>query len=134
MAKRTSPRVPEKEATGIKIVVNNDKPEFDLADQKDQAILKPDWIGPDGTDWLSPLARQPGTQFKARDRLSGRRWQVIEFAVLGKLKGDVLLAPPAFVRDVTTWFWVDPINFCKDMEFRGVTEVPGDDTDDAMDS
>lgn len=117
----------------LKLVVDNENKDLgrlDINEPKRQPRLKPKWRDPDGEDWLSPLARNPGTQFKARDKIQGRRWQVIEFACLGKLLGDVMLCPVQFIEDPKTWFWVDPITFCKEWEFRGVTEIPGKEGND----
>jgi hypothetical protein len=111
----------------LELVVNNDRPELDLDDSVVHPQTKPDWFGPNGIDWLSPLAAHPGTQFKAKDLLAGRRWQVMEFAVLGKFKRDVLICPAVLIQDIKTWSWVDPLAFCNEWEFRGVTEVPGGD-------
>jgi len=116
----------------LELVVNNDeKGRLDI-DEPKHVRLKPDWKGPNG-DWLTPLAMHPGTQFKCRDKVMGRAWQVLEFAALGKLLGDVLICPAIFIQDPKAWFWVDPVIFCQEWEFRGVTEIPGED-DDPMDS
>ena len=120
-----------KTSADLKLIVNNqdkDQGRLDIDDKPRHPRLKPDWRGPDGDDWLSPLARIPGTKFKARDKVQGRRWQVLEFTCLGKMLGDVYLAPAPFIEDTKSWFWVDPLIFCKEWEFRGVTEIPGEET------
>jgi hypothetical protein len=78
---------------------------------------------PEDGDWLSPL--KAGTEFKCRDK-TGRtpRWLVNEFTHCGKLKGDVLLSPTVTLNDPKSWFWVEPTEFCKQWEFRGVIEEP----------
>lgn len=85
--------------------------------------LNLDLGGPTDGDWLSSMTS--GTEFKCRDK-TGRspRWLVNEFTHMGKLKGDVLLAPTVQLRDPKSWFWVDPIEFCKQWEFRGIIEIP----------
>ena len=112
------------------VVDNTDKEEarLDIEDTKDHPRLKLDWRGPTSTDWLSNLS--VGTEFKCRDLIQGRRWQVIEFTHLGKLKGDVLLCPTVFIEDPKAWFWVDPVIFCKEWEFRGVIEIPNEPKED----
>lgn len=87
-------------------------------------IPKPAWKGPEEGDWLSPL--KPGTEFKCRDK-TGRtpRWLVNEFTHCGKLKGDVLLSPTVTLQDPKSWFWVEPVEFCKQWENRGVIAEPG---------
>ncbi len=116
-----------KKTNELKLVVDNDNKDvgrLDIVDKSSHPRLKPKWRDPDDGDWLSPLASIPGTQFKARDKVQGRRWQVIEFTCLGKMLGDVYLSPAPMMDDPKTWFWVDPVVFCKEWEFRGVTEIP----------
>lgn len=87
-------------------------------------ISKPNMKGPEGEgDWLSPL--ECGTEFKCRDK-TGRtpRWLVMEYTHMGKLLGDVLLCPSVSINNPHTWFWVEPIEFCKQWEFRGVIQEP----------
>lgn len=86
-------------------------------------IPKPAWKGPVETDWLSPLAC--GTEFLCRDK-TGRnpRWLVNEFTHCGKIHGNVLVSPTVTLQDPKTWFWVEPVEFCKQWEFRGIIEEP----------
>lgn len=122
----TNSKIPPK----LEIVVNNDNEELDLPAKA--VHPKNDWRGPPDIDWLSPMSA--GTEFKCHDKLMGRRWQVMEFTHLGKLKGDVLLSPTVFIDDPKAWFWVEPVSFCKEWEFRGVIEIPGETSDVSMDS
>lgn len=91
----------------------------------EQPKLKLAYSGPKdgGPDWLSGM--ECGTEFKCRDK-TGRtpRWLVVEYTHMGKLKGDVLLCPTVRLNNPDSWFWVDPVAFCKEWEFRGVIEVP----------
>lgn len=84
--------------------------------------------GPEEGDWLSPL--KSGTEFKCRDK-TGRqpRWLVNEFTHCGKLKGDVLLTPTVTLNDPKSWFWVEPVEFCKQWEFRGIIEEPSNEAE-----
>ncbi len=105
----------------LKLVVNNNKTE----EEEEQPQLKPDWRGPIDGDWLSGM--KTGTEFLVRDK-TGRfpRWVVHEFTHAGKLKGNVLICPTATLNDPKTWQWVDPVEFCRAFEFRGIVEVPED--------
>src|SRR6266436_2950040 len=86
-------------------------------------IPKPKMKEPPEGDWLSPL--ECGTEFKCRDK-TGRtpRWLVMEYTHMGKLKGDVMLSPSYNINNPQSWFWVEPIEFCKQWEFRGVIQEP----------
>lgn len=92
-----------------------------LDEARKHPVPKVDFRGPDGIDWLSSMV--PGTEFLCRDK-TGRtpRWLVIDYTHLGKLKGNVWLSPTVTVNDARTWFWVDPVAFCREWEFRGVVE------------
>lgn len=75
-----------------------------------------------GTDYLSDM--KSGTEFLVRDKTGiTPRWLVVEW-VNGGLHstGNVLLIPTKSANDVRTWIWVDPIEFCKAFEFRGIIE------------
>ena len=112
--------------TEMRIIENKDDNVFDLAARREQPKLKVDWRGPDDKDWLSTLSS--GTEFWCKDR-TGRtpKWSVQDFTHCGKLKGYVLLAPTVTLQDPRTWFWVEPVSFCKDWDFLGIieeTEIP----------
>lgn len=108
----------EQDLRMLKLVVNNDD------EEQPRPALQPDWIGPDGTDWLSPM--KWGTEFKCR-WLEGPPWLVREYTHGGKLKGDVLLIPTMTMNDTSTWLWVEPVAFCRAFELRGILKVPEDD-------
>lgn len=103
------------------------KPDLRLvSDNSDDLTLpvpKPMMKEPPEGDWLSPL--ECGTEFKCRDK-TGRtpRWLVMEYTHMGKLKGDVLVCPSYSINNPASWFWVEPIEFCKQWEFRGVIQEP----------
>jgi hypothetical protein len=106
--------------TPLKLVVSNeDEPSTDLT----LAIPKPSMKEPPEGDWLSPL--ECGTEFKCRNK-TGRSppWLVLEYTHMGKLKGDVLLCPTVSINNPTSWFWVEPVMFCREWEFRGVISQP----------
>lgn len=95
----------------------------DTSDDLTLPIPKPMMKEPTEGDWLSPL--ECGTEFKCRDK-TGRtpRWLVMEYTHCGKLKGDVLLSPSYSLNNPSSWFWVEPVEFCKQWEFRGVIQEP----------
>lgn len=95
----------------------------DNSDDLTLPIPKPMMKEPPEGDWLSPL--ECGTEFKCRDK-TGRtpRWLVMEYTHMGKLKGDVLLSPSYSIQNPGSWFWVEPIEFCKQWEWRGVIQEP----------
>lgn len=112
----------------------NEKPIYDEAQFVDEdnivsledfrkAIPKTAPKEPSEGDWLSGMIC--GTEFKCRDK-TGRtpRWLVQEFTQMGKLKGDVLLSPTVTIQDPKGWFWVEPVEFCRQWEFRGIIEEP----------
>lgn len=104
----------------LKLVVSNeDKTSDDLT----LPIPKPKMKEPTEGDWLSGL--ECGTEFKCRNK-SGRSppWLVMEYTHMGKLRGDVLLCPTYSINNPSSWFWVEPISFCREWEFRGVISEP----------
>jgi len=104
----------------LKMVVNNDRDE----DEVDQPVLKTASKGPTDGDWLSPM--RSGTEFLVRGRSAAGhpRWLLSEFTHGGKKAGNVLLCPTQTLNDIRTWIWVDPVEFCKVFELRGVLEEP----------
>lgn len=98
----------------LELVVNN---------KEDRIHSQPDWMGPDGTDWLSGMVC--GTEFLCR-KLDLPRWKLYDFTHGGKLKGFVLLIPTMTSNDTSTWMWTDPKEFCKAFEHIRTLEVPGD--------
>lgn len=80
-----------------------------------------------GDDYLSRMVN--GTEFLCRDlRGNTPKWFIHEW-IFGGLHstGNVLLIPPKTANDNRTWVFVDPTEFCKAFEFRGILEVPEDD-------
>ena len=98
----------------LELVVNNEEEDIE------RPALKPDWMGP--IDWLSPMPS--GTEFLCRWLVADNKWKLWAFTHGGKLHGNVLLCPTMTLNDDRTWQWVDPIEFCKAWEFRGILEVP----------
>ena len=82
----------------------------------------------DDGDWLSGM--KVGTEFKAHDKLRDPSWLVRDLTYLGKLKGDVYLCPTNALQDSKQWFWVNPVAFCREWEFRGIIEEPQDQDED----
>lgn len=83
-----------------------------------------------GKDYLSSM--KAGTEFLVRDRqgLIAPKFIVIEW-IFGGLHhtGNVLLIPAKTPNDHHGWQWVDPKEFCKFFEFRGIIEEPEHETD-----
>lgn len=106
----------------LKLVVNNNKTE----EEAEQPILKLDWKGPKDGDWLSKM--KCGTEFLVRAKTGeSPRWLLHEFTHGGKIHGNVLICPTSTLNDPRTWKWVDPIEFCRSFELRGILEEPKDD-------
>jgi hypothetical protein len=106
----------------LKLVVNNKEEDEELP----QPRLQTDWMGPKDGDWLSPM--KSGTEFLVRSKTGELpRWLLHEFTHGGKIHGNVLLCPTSTLNDVRTWKWVDPTEFCKSFELRGILEVPEND-------
>jgi hypothetical protein len=103
----------------LKLVVNNQEEEK----QDTQPVLKLAGKGPTSPDWLSPM--KSGTEFLVRNK-GFSAWLLNEFTHGGKKEGAVLLIPSQTMQNTTTWIWVDPYEFCKAFELRGVLEVPDD--------
>ena|SRR5258707_70074 len=103
----------------LKLVVNNNKTEEEV----EQPTLQPAWRGPKDGDWLSPM--KCGTEFLVRSH-EQPKWLLHEFTHGGKIHGNVLICPTSTLNDVRTWKWVDPIEFCKAFDLRGILEVPED--------
>lgn len=81
---------------------------------------------PPGKDYLSDM--KSGTEFLVRDKTGiTPRWLVVEW-IHGGLHstGNVLIIPTKSANDVRTWVWVDPKEFCKAFEYRGIIEEPED--------
>ena len=107
----------------LKLVVNNDTEEI-KEEGEPRPALQPAWMGPKGGDWLSPM--KSGTEFLCRPIFGENKWMLFEFTHGGKIHGNVLLCPTVTLNDVRTWKWVDPMEFCKAFELRGVLEIPQD--------
>lgn len=106
----------------LELVVNNEIEEEGLP----QPVLKPAWRGPKDGDWLSPM--KCGTEFLVRSKVGeAPKWLLHEFTHGGKIHGNVLICPTPTLNDPRTWKWVDPIEFCKSFELRGILEEPKDD-------
>ena len=100
----------------LKLVVNNDPEEEGVV-----IPAKPGEGGPRDGDWLTPMPS--GTEFLVRDKTGHQpRWLVNEFTHGGLMRGNVMIIPTKTMQDIRTWFWVDPIEFCKAFEFRGIIE------------
>ncbi len=102
------------------MVVNNENEDIDPRE-----ALQPDWMDPFDPDWLSKMPC--GTEFLCRHKLEGPRWSLMEFTHGGKLQGNVLLCPTATINQPATWKWVDPVEFCKVWELRGVLGIAEED-------
>lgn len=108
----------------LKLVVNNKEEE---ETQAEQPQLKLDWKGPKDGDWLSPM--KCGTEFLVRAKMGeSPRWLLHEFTHGGKIHGNVLICPTPTLNDPRTWKWVDPAEFCRAFELRGIIEIPENDT------
>lgn len=85
---------------------------------------------PSGSDWLSAI--KSGTEFLTRDKFASLtpRWVVLEW-IHGGLHptGNVLLIPAKSPNDTKTWQWVDPVEFCRMFEFRGIIWEPEEETE-----
>ena len=102
----------------LKLVVNNNKTEEEV----EQPRLRLAGKGPPaGWDWLSPM--ESGTEFLCSHK-SQQSWLLTSFTHGGKKEGAVLLIPTATMNNHTSWIWVDPIEFCKVFELRGILEIP----------
>jgi hypothetical protein len=105
--------------------------EFPLEKKKPQLRLMKGGNEPPAynKDWLSDL--RVGTEFLCRDKMGvvAPRWIVIEW-IMGGLHptGNVLLIPAKSPNDTKGWQWVDPREFCKFFEYRGIIEEPSDET------
>lgn len=102
----------------LKLIAGTDTEE----DQPDQPVLKTNPKGPQDHDWLSPMVS--GTEFLCKMKM--RSWLIFEYTHGGKKEGNVLLLPTMSLQDTRTWFWVDPIEFCRQFELRCILGVPED--------
>jgi len=93
-----------------------------------KARPKPAMKPPSGPDWLSAI--KSGTEFLVRDKTGSLtpRFLVLEW-IHGGLHptGNVLLLPAKSPNDNKTWQWVDPIEFCKLFDNRGIIWESEDD-------
>jgi hypothetical protein len=80
---------------------------------------------PEGPDWLSSI--KSGTEFLVRDKFGALtpRFLVLEW-IHGGLHptGNVLLIPAKTPNDTKNWQWVDPIEFCRIYDNRGILWEP----------
>lgn len=104
----------------LNLVVNNIKEE-----DEQLPIPIPKFKGkqPPGWDWLSPMVS--GTEFLCSHK-SQQSWLLTNFTHGGKKEGAVLLIPTSTLNNPTTWIWVDPIEFCKVFDLRGILDIPND--------
>jgi hypothetical protein len=81
---------------------------------------------PPGKDFMSDM--KSGTEFLCRDKMGYTpKWLVVEWIFAGlHHTGNVLLIPTKSANDPKTWIWVDPVEFCKAFDFRGIIEEPVD--------
>ena len=98
-----------------------------LAEVKEEkgAHPRPMWKDPPIGDWLSRM--KTWTEFAFRDPLGKHfpRWCVQDFKHLGlHISGNVLLCPTRELNNTKSWVWVDPVEFCKTFEFRGIIHEP----------
>lgn len=77
---------------------------------------------PHDGDWLSPM--KAGTEFLTQEKVAAIKWLLQEWAHLGTLSGNVLLAPALEQNNPLHWRWVDPVEFCKAFVLKGITEEP----------
>lgn len=107
----------EKDLEMLKLVAGKDFEENEL----EQPTPKTKGKGPPGWDWLSPM--KSGTEFLCK--MKGQRtWLIFEYTHGGKKEGNVLLLPTMSLQDTRTWFWVDPVEFCRQFELRCILEEP----------
>jgi hypothetical protein len=82
---------------------------------------------PTDGDWLTPM--KIGTEFLVRPKVQ-KTWILAKFMQAGCKNGNVLVIPMKG-EEVTApeaeWVWVDPIEFCKFWEFKGLILEPIDD-------
>ena len=82
---------------------------------------------PSGPDWLSAIPS--GAEFLVRDKFGSLtpRFLVLEW-IHGGLHptGNVLLIPAKSPNDTKSWQWVDPVEFSRMFENRGILLIPED--------
>lgn len=106
----------------LNLVVDNDKIEQE-ANPPFPIQPKTMGKGPTNWDWLSPMV--VGTEFLCSHKQQSQ-WLLTNFTHGGKKEGAVLLIPTSTMNDNRSWIWVDPVEFCKVFEPRGVLDVPED--------
>ena len=85
---------------------------------------------PPTDDWLSSM--KPGTEFVTYFRQGTINWLLSEWTFLGWKEGlegtggVCWIVPTQEINNIKEWKPVDPINFCKAFELRGITEIPED--------
>lgn len=106
----------------LNLIVNNDTKQDEVIEQEFPRV-KTAGKGPTNWDWLSPLTS--GTEFLCSHKQQSQ-WLLTNFTHGGKKEGAVLLIPTATMNDHRSWIWVDPAEFCKVFELRGILDTPDD--------
>jgi len=101
----------------LNLVVNNDRED----EQLPLPHVKPAGKGPSGWDWLSPMIS--GTEFLCAHK-ANQSWLLTWFTHGGKKEGAVLLIPTQTMNNHSSWIWVDPVQFCKVFDLKGILSEP----------
>lgn len=86
--------------------------------------------GPPDGEWLSKM--KVGTEFLVRPKAQ-KTWMLAKFMQAGSKNGNVLVIPmkgEEVNAPESEWMWVDPEEFCKFWELRGILLIPKEEEND----